>query len=112
MKDDKRKNTLTSDGTFWPSDTITIEASDLIGTYVVDPYHPPGSIFSDDYAAPLKILDPETECEFDVLHELKETRDKLEAMETLIDALLDRAKMDTSVAEALEKHEMIRRLSE
>jgi hypothetical protein len=103
MASTDRKNALTSDGSFWTSDTITITSSILDNDDIIT--------ISDFQENPLVLHDPLTKDDYDVLQELKDTKRKLEAMETLIDKLLENARLDTSVAEALDKHEMLKRLS-
>jgi hypothetical protein len=116
MASTDRKNALTSDGSFWTSDAVSDDTVLTIG-----PVGDPNSIytvdgidtitFTDIDHHPLVLHDPDTADEYDVLQELKDTKRKLEAMETLIDKLLENARLDTSVAEALDKHEMLKRLS-
>jgi len=97
MENQYNITTITND------DIITIDASEF-GGLTVDTI-----TFDDWQPAPLVLTDGEES--YDVLQELKDTKEKLAALEYLVDQLLEHSHFDSTVADQLQKNIMIKKLA-
>jgi hypothetical protein len=102
--------TISTTDDFDEDNVITIDTSQLTSAYVSTTSIGPSSITVDDHA-PLIIRDENGESH-DVAKDLKEIKDYIAVLEQAVDTLLADARKDTSIAEMLDKHEFLRKLSE
>lgn len=91
-------------------DVITINTSQITSPYVTTAIDT-SSITVNTQTPPLILRDSNGE-EYDVLQELKEIKQYVKVLEEACDALLENARKDTTIAEMLDKHEFLRKLSE
>ena len=96
---------------FDENDVITIDTSLLASPYVTTTTVDTSSITVDNSHRPLVVRDENGE-EHDILAELKEIKQYVRVLEEACDALLENARKDTTIAEMLDKHEFLRKLSE
>ena len=103
--------TISAADEFDDNDTIVIDTSQLTSPYVTTTTIDTSSITVDTSTPSLIVRDENGE-EYDVLQELKEIKQYVKVLEEACDALLENARKDTTIAEMLDKHEFIRKLSQ
>jgi hypothetical protein len=102
--------TISAADEFDDNDTIVIDTSQLTSPYVTTTIDT--SSITVDTSTPSLIVRDENGEEYDVLRELKEIKQYVKVLEEACDALLENARKDTTIAEMLDKHEFLRKLSE